>query len=63
MATEDTLFTGGFPIETTISSGVPIATFDYQRVIEGRLGWPVYGGMIFFVMDKISTESLNHNLN
>ena len=29
---ENTLFTGGFPIETPISSGLTIATFDYRRV-------------------------------
>ena len=32
MGTEDTLSVGEFPIETLISSGSPIATFDYQRV-------------------------------
>ena len=31
MAMENTLFIGYFPIETTISSGFPIAT-DYRRV-------------------------------
>ena len=29
---ENTLFIGDFPIETPISSGFPIATFDYRRV-------------------------------
>ena len=29
---ENTLFTGGFPIETPISNGFPIATCDYRRV-------------------------------
>ena len=29
---ENTLFTGDFPIEALISSGCPIATFDYRRV-------------------------------
>jgi len=32
MAIENTLFIGYFPIETPISSGCPIATFDYRRV-------------------------------
>ena len=44
MAMESTLFIGDFPIETTISSGFPIATFDYRRVspfwlIASRDGW------------------------
>jgi hypothetical protein len=33
MAMENTLFIGDFPIETLISSGFPIATFDYRRII------------------------------
>ena len=32
MATENTLFTGDFPIETPISSGFPGAMFDYRMV-------------------------------
>ena len=32
MAMENTHFFGTFPIETPISSGFPIATFDYWRV-------------------------------
>ena len=32
MAMEKTLFIGDVPIETPISSGFPIATFDYRRV-------------------------------
>ena len=32
LAGEYTMKTGGFPIETGISSGFPIATFDYRRV-------------------------------
>ena len=32
MAMEDTVYIGDFPIESPISSGFPIATFDYQRV-------------------------------
>ena len=31
---ENTLLIGDFPIETPISSGFPIATFDYRRVIK-----------------------------
>ena len=31
---ENTLFKGGFPIETPICSGFPTATFDYRRVSE-----------------------------
>ena len=33
MAMENTLLIGGFPIETPISSGFPIATFDYRKVL------------------------------
>ena len=32
MAMEDAIFIGYFPIEIPISSGFPIATFDYRRV-------------------------------
>jgi hypothetical protein len=32
MAMENALFIGEFPIETPISSGFPLATFDYRRV-------------------------------
>ena len=31
---EDTLFIGDFPIETSISGGFRIATFDYHRVMK-----------------------------
>ena len=34
MAMEDTLFIGDSAIETPISSGFPIATFDYRRVVD-----------------------------
>ena len=33
MAMENTLLIGGGPIETPISSGFPIATFDYRKVL------------------------------
>ena len=38
MAMELTLFKGDFPIETPISSGFPIARFDYRRVTNHDVG-------------------------
>ena len=37
-----TLFIGGVPIETLISSGFPIATFDYRRGTAPPLEPPVF---------------------
>ena len=60
MVMEDILFIGDFLIETPISRGFPIVTFDYRMVYEWKLS--VNNGELMAIMGYHGIQCRNINL-